>query len=105
MNRLTSNDKDYIFASLNLFYVKDMEVWLRGGGPEPNYDDTTLVELIRRASKTHNLNIEAEDAESLGDEMYDAMSVSYTHLSAPSRKKYWIVKCGPGSPSSRSDAV
>ena len=73
MNRLTSNDKDYIFASLNLFYVKDMEVWLRGGGPEPNYDDTTLVELIRRASKTHNLNIEAEDAESLGDEMYDAM--------------------------------
>jgi len=50
-----------------------MEVWLRGGGPEPNYDDTTLVELIRRASKTHNLNIEAEDAESLGDEMYDAM--------------------------------
>ena len=44
-----------------------------GGGPEPNYDDTTLVELIRRASKTHNLNIEAEDAESLGDEMYDAM--------------------------------
>lgn len=73
MNRLTSNDKDYIFASLNLFYVKDREVWLRGGGPEPNYDDTTLVELIRRASKTHNLNIEAEDAESLGDEMYDAM--------------------------------
>lgn len=73
MNRLTSNDKDYIFASLNLFYVKDREVWLRGGGPEPNYDDTTLVELIRRASRTHNLNIEAEDAESLGDEMYDAM--------------------------------
>lgn len=73
MKRLTTDDQDHIFAAFNMFYAKDMEVWVRGGGPEPNYDDTTLVELIRRASKTLDLNIEADDPESLGDEMYDAL--------------------------------
>ena len=36
-------------------------------------DVPALVELIRRIANTHNLTIAAEDAESLGDEMYDAM--------------------------------
>ena len=73
MKRLTTNDTDHIFAVLNLFYAEDNEVMVRGGGPEPDYADTTLVELIRRIANTHNLTIAAEDAESLGDEMYDAM--------------------------------
>lgn len=73
MKRLTTNDTNHIFAVLNLFYAEDNEVMVRGGGPEPDYADTTLVELIRRIANTHNLTIEAEDAESLGDEMYDAM--------------------------------
>lgn len=73
MKRLTTNDTNHIFAVLNLFYAEDNEVMVRGGGPEPDYADTTLVELIRRIANTHNLTIAAEDAESLGDEMYDAM--------------------------------
>ena len=43
------------------------------GASIAGYADTTLVELIRRIANTHNLTIAAEDAESLGDEMYDAM--------------------------------
>ena len=73
MKRLTTNDTNHILALLNLFYAEDNEVMVRGGDPEPDYADTTLVELIRRIANTHNLTIEAEDAESLGDEMYDAM--------------------------------
>ena len=73
MKRLTTNDKDHILAPLNLFFVQGHEVWVRGGGPEPDYADTTLVEWIRRAAQKHDLNIEAADAESLGDEMVDAL--------------------------------
>lgn len=73
MKRLTTNDTNHILALLNLFYAEDNEVMVRGGDPEPDYADTTLVELIRRIANTHNLTIAAEDAESLGDEMYDAM--------------------------------
>lgn len=73
MKRLTTNDANHILAPLNLFYAENQEVMVRGGGPEPDYADTTLVELVRRIAKTHDLNIEAEDPESLGDEMYEAM--------------------------------
>lgn len=73
MKRLTTDNQDHIFAPLNLFYAKGNEVWVRGGGPEPNYDDTTLVELIHRAARAHGLNITADEPESLADEMYDAM--------------------------------
>lgn len=73
MKRLTTNDADHVLASLNMFYAENQEVMVRGGGPEPDYADTTLVELVRRIAKTHDLNIEAEDPQSLGDEMYDAM--------------------------------
>ena len=73
MKRLTTDNQDHILASLNLFYAKGNEVWVRGGGPEPDYDDTTLVELIHRAARAHGLNITADEPESLGDEMYDAM--------------------------------
>lgn len=73
MKRLTTNDADHILAPLNLFYAENKEVIIRGGGPEPDYADTTLVELVRRIAKTHDLRIEAESPESLGDEMYEAM--------------------------------
>ena len=73
MKRLTTNDADHILAPLNLFYAENQEVMIRGGGPEPDYADTTLVELVRRIAKTHDLRIEAESPESLGDEMYEAM--------------------------------
>lgn len=73
MERITTNDKDHILASLNLFYTKDNEVWIRGGGPEPDYADCTLVDWIVSAAEKHNLDIFSRDAESLGEEMYDAM--------------------------------
>lgn len=73
MKRLTTNDANHILAPLNLFYAENQEVMVRGGGPEPDYADTTLVELVRRIAKTHDLSIEAESPESLGDEMYEAM--------------------------------
>lgn len=55
MKRLTTNDTNHILALLNLFYAEDNEVMVRGGDPEPDYADTTLVELIRRIANTHNL--------------------------------------------------
>ncbi len=73
MKRLTTDDEKSMFRSLNLFYGKDGEVWVRGGGPEPDYQDVTLVQWIKWAAEEHGLNIEAENAESLGDEMYDAL--------------------------------
>ena len=73
MKRLTTNNADHILAPLNLFNAENQEVMIRGGGPEPDYSDTTLVELVRRIAKTHDLSIEAESPESLGDEMYAAM--------------------------------
>lgn len=73
MKRLTTNDEKSILVHLNLFCAENNEVVVRGGGPEPDYADTTLVELIRRIAQTHSMNIVADNPESLGDEMYDAM--------------------------------
>lgn len=73
MKRLTSDDTKSIFYSLNLFFAKDNEVWIRGGGPEPDYQDCTLVNWIGRVADKHNLEIYARDAENLGDEMYDCL--------------------------------
>ena len=73
MKRLTTNDENHILASLNLFYCKDNEVWIRGGGPEPDYADCTLVDWIVSAAEKHLLDIFSRDAEDLGEEMYDSM--------------------------------
>lgn len=73
MKRLTSDDTKSIFYSLNLFFAKDNEVWIRGGGPEPDYQDCTLVNWIGRVADKHNLEIHARDAVNLDDEMYDCL--------------------------------
>ena len=73
MERLTTDDEKSMFYCFNLFYAKDNEIWVRGGGPEPDYQDVSLVQWIKRAATEHQLNIDAENAESLGDEMYDAL--------------------------------
>lgn len=73
MKRLTSDNTDYIFYDLNLFFAKDNEIWIRGGGPEPDYQDCTLVNWIGRVADKHNLEIYARDAVNLGDEMYDCL--------------------------------
>lgn len=73
MRRLTTDDTKSIFCILNLFFAKDNEVWVRGGGPEPDYQDCTLVNWIGRVADKHNLDIFSRDAESLGEEMYDSL--------------------------------
>lgn len=52
MERLTTdNPKNNLQTALNLFYAKDGEAWVRGGGPRPEYQDVTLNDYIRRAIK------------------------------------------------------
>lgn len=52
MKRLTTDCPDNNFdAALNLFYVKDRETWVRGGGDGPDYPDIRLYDFIRKAAK------------------------------------------------------
>ena len=71
MKRLTTDDSKSILCGLNLFFAKDGEVWIRGGGPEPDYPDCTLTDWINRAAAVQGIELGADDAESLGDVMYD----------------------------------
>ena len=80
MKRLTTDDTKSILYGLNLIFVKDGEVWIRGGGPEPDYPDCTLVDYIARVAETHHLDIVSRDAESLGDEMYDCLQYGTEEL-------------------------
>ena len=52
MNRLTTEKpKDNVENTLNLFYIKDKETWIRGGGTAPEYKDVTLDNFMRRQIK------------------------------------------------------
>lgn len=52
MKRLTTNRPDNnLDAALNLFYIKDFETWVRGGGDGPDYPDIRLYDFIRKAAK------------------------------------------------------
>ena len=52
MKRLTTNCPDNNRdAALNLFYIKDFETWVRGGGDGPDYPDIRLYDFIRKAAK------------------------------------------------------
>ena len=52
MKRLTTNCPDNnLDAALNLFYIKDVETWVRGGGDGPDYPDIRLYDFIRKAAK------------------------------------------------------
>lgn len=52
MERLTTNCPDNnLDAALNLFYIKDSEAWVRGGGDGPDYPDIRLYDFIRKAAK------------------------------------------------------
>lgn len=52
MKRLTTNCPDNnLDAALNMFYIKDFETWVRGGGDGPDYPDIRLYDFIRKAAK------------------------------------------------------
>ena len=75
MDRLTTdNPKNNLESALNLFYAKDGEAWIRGGGPEPNYDDVTLFVFIRRVIKALLQNTDHVDElenDTLSEIMFD----------------------------------
>lgn len=49
MERLTTNDPlGNVETAHNLFYVKNAEVWVCGGGAAPDYADITLYDFIRQ---------------------------------------------------------
>lgn len=73
MKRLTTDDTESILQGLNLFFVKNREIWIRGGGPEPDYPDCTLTDWINRAAAAQGIELDADDPEHLGDVMYDWM--------------------------------
>lgn len=73
MKRLTTDDTESILFGLNLFFVKDNEVWIRGGGPDPDYQDCTLTDWISRAAAAQGIELDADDPERLGDVMYDCL--------------------------------
>ena len=53
MYRLTTdNPTDNIEASLNLFYVRDGDAFIRGGGDAPDYADISVTDFIRKAART-----------------------------------------------------
>ena len=60
MERLTTDREKAPFSWFNIFYAKGGEIWVRGGGQYPDYQDVTLVQWIRAAAQKHRLNLTAE---------------------------------------------
>lgn len=64
MKRLTTdNPKDNVENALNLFYIKDRETWVRGGGPGPEYPDVSLFDFTRQIVRDHipDVDLPADD--------------------------------------------
>lgn len=74
MKRLTTDTPESNMESAyNLFYIKDQETWVRGGGPEPDYEDVSLYDFMRRLIKIHNLKIDTSSNENMGDNLYELL--------------------------------
>ena len=74
MNRLTTNDpKDNVENALNLFYAKDGETWVRGGGSEPNFEDISLYDFTREAVKKNGLNISSDENDAMAETLYELL--------------------------------
>lgn len=76
MKRLTTNDPNSNTENiLNLFYVKNGEAWVRGGGDFPEYPDISLYDFIRNIAerndvKTIDSNLPNEE---LGELLYESL--------------------------------
>lgn len=54
MSRYTTDKPGGNYSTaLNLFYIKDRETWVRGGGPAPDYPDVTLYDYTKALMKEH----------------------------------------------------
>ena len=74
MKRFTTDTPESNMQSAyNLFYIKDQETWVRGGGPEPDYADISLYDFMRRLIEIHNLEIDTSSNENMGDNLYELL--------------------------------
>lgn len=75
MNRFTTDKPNgNTENALNLFYTKDSDIWVRGGGSAPEYHDVRLVEYVRDIARKHSLNISLDTGdEDLCDELFDIL--------------------------------
>ena len=71
MDRMTTDNEKHGLFFLNTFYGKDGQVWVRGGGPAPGYEDCTLVDFLSRAATPLGISLDEEDPEIVGEIMYD----------------------------------
>lgn len=71
MDRMTTDNEKHGLFFLNTFYGKDGQVWVRGGGPAPGYEDCTLVDFLSRAATPLGISLDEEDPETVGEIMYD----------------------------------
>lgn len=62
-----------INSGINVFYGKNREVWVRGGGPGPEYEDCSLYDFIRRIAKAHGVEAEPNN-EDLDWQMCDMLA-------------------------------
>lgn len=57
MKRLTTDrPQDNVENTLNLFYIRNKETWIRGGGPAPQYRDVSLDDFMRRMIKEKHVD-------------------------------------------------
>lgn len=77
MNRLVTDDpQNNTEVMFNLAYVKDKEVWIRGGGDDG--EDCTLIDFTNRMCARHDClfditpnEIEEEDIDNTGDRLLE----------------------------------
>lgn len=78
MERMTTDNEKHGLFFLNTFYGKDGQVWVRGGGPAPGYEDCTLVDFLSRAATPLGISLDEEDPEIVGEIMYDNLQFGPT---------------------------
>lgn len=69
---VTDNPQDNMEVMMNLAFVKDKEVWIRGGGEDG--EDCTLIDFTNRMCASHDClfditpnEIDEEDIDNTGD--------------------------------------
>jgi hypothetical protein len=70
---VTDNPKGNVESAHNLYYIKNKETWVLGGGPAPDYADITLHDFMRRIISIHGLNIQTDDNDAMGEQLYDLL--------------------------------
>ncbi len=70
---VTDNPKGNVESAHNLYYIKNKETWVLGGGPAPDYADISLYDFMRRIISIHGLNIQTDDNDAMGEQLYELL--------------------------------